>query len=47
MTQIGFVTMVLLAPATMDDQKLTTMVLPGNCQQSLLTPTTTLGKARE
>jgi hypothetical protein len=26
-TQIGFVTMVLLAPAMMDDQKLTTKVL--------------------
>lgn len=33
-TQIGFVTMVLLAPATMDDQKLTMMVLSAVCQQN-------------
>lgn len=30
MTQMGLVTMVLLAPATMEDQKLTTKVLPNN-----------------
>lgn len=33
-TQIGFVTMVLLAPATIEDQKFTTMVLSAGCQQS-------------
>lgn len=33
-TQMGFVTMVLLAPATMEDQKLTMMVLSAGCQQS-------------
>jgi hypothetical protein len=31
---MGFVTMVLLAPATMDDQKFTTIVLSAACQQS-------------
>lgn len=33
MTHMGFVTIVLLAPATMDDQKLTTIVLSASCQQ--------------
>lgn len=33
-TQMGLVTMVLLAPATMEDQKLTMMVLSAGCQQS-------------
>lgn len=32
MTHMGFVTMVLLAPAMMDDQKLTTKVLSAHCQ---------------
>lgn len=38
MTQMGFVTMVLLAPATMEDQKFTTMVLSAGCQQSIWGP---------
>lgn len=32
MTQMGFVTMVLLPPAIMEDQKLITTLLPANCQ---------------
>jgi len=34
MTQMGFVQMVLLAPAMMDDQKLTTKPFPGRERKS-------------
>lgn len=34
MTQMGFVTMVLLPPAIMEDQKLITMLLSTSCQHA-------------
>ena len=44
-TQMGFVTIVLLAPATMEDQKLTMMVLSASCQQSSWDPRATVRQA--